>query len=69
MPQPSHQPRSGMLVLVLVRVLVVVVVVMAGPGLMAGGVRVTHPSRMAGKPCRSTSTTALRMHLRPSCWV
>ena len=57
----------------LVRVIVVVVMagpgIMAEPGIMAGDVRVTHPSRMAGKPCCSTSTTALRMHLRPSCWV
>ena len=55
--------------LMLVRVVMIVVVVMTGPGITAGGVRVTHPSRMAGKPCCSTSPTAFRMHLRPSCWV
>ena len=59
--------------LVLVRVVMVVLVVMGvlmtGPGITAGGMRVAHPSRMAGKPCCSTSTTALWTHLRPSCWV
>jgi len=55
--------------LVRVVMVVVMVVVMAGPDVMAGGARVTHASRMAGKPCCSTSTTALRMHLRPNCWV
>ena len=53
----------------LMHVVVVVMEIMTGRGLMAVVMRVAHISRMAGKPCCSTSTTALWTHLRPSCWV
>jgi putative hydrolase len=54
--------------LVLVLMGVVMGMLMTGPGFPAGGVRVAHTSRMAGKPCCSTSTTALWTHLRLSCY-